>query len=50
MSTIKLTVTTTIAIEAKVQCYKQYTAEPDKATYVESGTINAIKVGAVETR
>lgn len=48
--TVVLAVTSAAPFDAKLQCDKEYTAEPEKATYVESVALQAIKVGAVEAR
>lgn len=47
---VSMGITANAPVDAKLQCAKQYTGEPTRATYVESGAITAIKLGAVESR
>ncbi len=43
--TVSATALAAQEIDVSLQCMKQYTGEPTKATYVESAAIQAIRVG-----
>ena len=48
--TVMMPVNMASAFTLTLQCLKQYTNEPDKATYVENVEMQALKVGALDAR